>query len=65
MLFSPLISNPLSSARFRVLTVGDGWHWRPVWDLMIHLSLALLPIEFRLVAEPGLDSYTLLRRINY
>ena len=37
----------------------------PVWDLMIHLSLALLPIEFRLVAEPGLDSYTLLRRINY
>jgi hypothetical protein len=57
-LFSPLLSTPAPSARFRVLTVGRGWHRRP-------RIRSVDPFEFLLVALPGLDSYTLLRRINY
>jgi hypothetical protein len=27
--YLPLLSTPTPSARFRVFTVGRGWHWRP------------------------------------
>jgi hypothetical protein len=57
-LFSTLLYTPAPSARFRVLTVGRGWHRRP-------RNRTVDPFEFRLVALPGIDSYTLVRRINY
>jgi Plant transposon protein len=42
-LFLPLISTPAPSARFRILTVGRGWHRRSVFDPLINSDFALLP----------------------
>jgi hypothetical protein len=56
--FFALLSTPTPSARFLVLTVGHGWHWRP-------RIRSVNPFEFCLVACPGLDIYTVLMRINY